>query len=154
MKGYFQSKLNKTGYELAEHNRPNMNKNNLIRFAQSLVLLPFVAGTVSPVPLGNVLVDTTKETVQSVFAQKENIEDRFLLLQQKDGHWSFPKGHIEEGEDSKTASMRELQEETGIADIKWLELPSVFEKYNFYYCTALQMPLYEIQKELSQPENK
>jgi hypothetical protein len=48
-----------------------MNKNNLIRFAQSLMLLPFMTGTV---PLGSILMDATKETVQTVFIQKQNIE--------------------------------------------------------------------------------
>ncbi len=49
-----------------------MNKNNLIWFAQSLIFLPFVAGAV---PLGNILkVNTTKETVQTVFIKKENID--------------------------------------------------------------------------------
>jgi len=53
-----------------------MNKNNLIRFAQSLILLPFVAGTV---PLGNILKNPTRETIQSVFIQKENIEANSIL---------------------------------------------------------------------------
>ena len=51
-----------------------MNKNNLIRFAQSLILLPFVAGTV---PLGSVVKNP--EIIQSVFIQKENIEANGIL---------------------------------------------------------------------------
>ena len=62
---------------LAEHNRPNMNKNNLIRFAQSLVFLPFVTGT--PVPLGSILLDTTRDVVQTVFIEKQNIKADGLL---------------------------------------------------------------------------
>ena len=44
--------------------------------------------------------------------------DSVLLLQYPQGHWSFPKGHVEEGETNHhiTAS-RELAEETGIVDI-------------------------------------
>ena len=58
-----------------------MNKNNLIRFAQSLLLLPFVTGTT--VPLGSILVDATKENTQTVFIQKQNIEaDGVLALNQ------------------------------------------------------------------------
>ena len=49
-----------------------MNKNNLIRFAQSFILLPFVIGTV---PIGGVLKDNiTQKNFQTVFMQKENIE--------------------------------------------------------------------------------
>jgi hypothetical protein len=54
-----------------------MNKNNLIRFAQSLLLLPFMTGTT--VPVGSIVMDTTKDTVQTVFAQKLNIEANSLL---------------------------------------------------------------------------
>lgn len=54
-----------------------MNKNNLIRFVQSVILLPFMTGTT--VPIGSILFDTTKETVQTVFMQKENIEANDLL---------------------------------------------------------------------------
>jgi len=53
-----------------------MNKNNLIRFAQSLVLLPFVVGTM---PLGNVFKNSIKGTFQTVFIQKENIEVNGIL---------------------------------------------------------------------------
>ena len=44
--------------------------------------------------------------------------DSVLLLQYPQGHWSFPKGHVEDGDDNHhiTAS-RELTEETGIADV-------------------------------------
>ena len=44
--------------------------------------------------------------------------DSVLLLQYPQGHWSFPKGHVEPGEENHhiTAS-RELVEETGISQI-------------------------------------
>ena len=44
--------------------------------------------------------------------------DSVLLLQYPQGHWSFPKGHVEEGDANHhiTAS-RELSEATGIADV-------------------------------------
>ena len=58
--------------------RPNMYKNNLIRFAQSTILLSsFVVST--PVPLGGILLDTTKDTVRTVFIQKENMEAESLI---------------------------------------------------------------------------
>lgn len=46
----------------------------------------------------------------------------FLLLHYPSGHWDFPKGHVEERDASEqeTAS-RELFEETGIEDIRFLE---------------------------------
>lgn len=39
---------------------------------------------------------------------------KYLLLHNTKGHWDFPKGKIEAGEDTLTAALRELQEEAGI----------------------------------------
>lgn len=43
---------------------------------------------------------------------------KFLLLKQHQGHWGFPKGHVEKGEKYLDTAMRELKEETGIKKIK------------------------------------
>lgn len=42
----------------------------------------------------------------------------FLVLHYKAGHWDFPRGHIEEGEDDLAAALRELEEETEINEIE------------------------------------
>lgn len=42
-------------------------------------------------------------------------EWRILLVHHILGHWSFPKGHIDAGEDPHTCALREFQEETGLA---------------------------------------
>jgi 8-oxo-dGTP pyrophosphatase MutT (NUDIX family) len=36
----------------------------------------------------------------------------------KDGHWDFPKGHIEKGEEKLETVRREVMEETGLAEIQ------------------------------------
>ncbi|HMC56531.1 MAG TPA: NUDIX domain-containing protein [Gemmatimonadaceae bacterium] len=41
-------------------------------------------------------------------------EPRYLLIRDSYGHWGFPKGHVERGERSDTAALREVMEETGI----------------------------------------
>lgn len=46
---------------------------------------------------------------------------KFLLLHYQSGHWDFSKGHVEKGEDEQTTAARELAEETGIKDIKFIE---------------------------------
>ncbi len=44
--------------------------------------------------------------------------DSVLLLQYPQGHWSFPKGHVEPGEaDHHITASRELAEETGITEV-------------------------------------
>jgi bis(5'-nucleosidyl)-tetraphosphatase len=40
----------------------------------------------------------------------------YLLLHYEEGHWDFPKGHVEEGESEIATALRELEEETGIKD--------------------------------------
>jgi bis(5'-nucleosidyl)-tetraphosphatase len=41
---------------------------------------------------------------------------RFLLLRSFD-HWDFPKGLVENGEDAKSAALREVREETTVNDL-------------------------------------
>jgi bis(5'-nucleosidyl)-tetraphosphatase len=40
----------------------------------------------------------------------------YLILHYEEGHWDFPKGHVEEGESETETALRELEEETGIKD--------------------------------------
>jgi 8-oxo-dGTP pyrophosphatase MutT (NUDIX family) len=44
----------------------------------------------------------------------------YLLLHYEEGHWDFPKGHIEEGESEEQTARREIQEETGITELEFL----------------------------------
>tara|TARA_B100000287_G_C20445650_1_gene707413 strand:+ start:145 stop:555 length:411 start_codon:yes stop_codon:yes gene_type:complete len=45
-----------------------------------------------------------------------------LLLQYPQGHWDFPKGHVEDSDmDRKETAARELAEETGIDDIEFVD---------------------------------
>jgi bis(5'-nucleosidyl)-tetraphosphatase len=44
--------------------------------------------------------------------------DSILLLQYPQGHWSFPKGHVEKTDsDHHSTALRELTEETGISEV-------------------------------------
>jgi 8-oxo-dGTP pyrophosphatase MutT (NUDIX family) len=57
-------------------------------------------------------------------------EVEILLLQDSKGRWTIPKGHIEEGESPRQTAQREIQEETGLQNMKvgpWLG------KINFRY---------------------
>ena len=60
-------------------------------------------------------------------------DDKFLylLLHYNPGHWDFPKGHVEKGEDDKQTARRELKEETGLRDIKFLD--GFKEKLRYFY---------------------
>ena len=42
----------------------------------------------------------------------------YLLLHYEEGHWDFPKGHVEENEDEQQTARREIAEETGITALE------------------------------------
>jgi 8-oxo-dGTP pyrophosphatase MutT (NUDIX family) len=53
-----------------------------------------------------------------VFHTDPALED---LLLDYGRHWDYPKGHIEESEDELSAALRELDEETGLRDVRLIE---------------------------------
>ncbi|OGZ67548.1 MAG: hypothetical protein A3C58_02250 [Candidatus Staskawiczbacteria bacterium RIFCSPHIGHO2_02_FULL_34_10] len=55
----------------------------------------------------------------------------YLLLHYHSGHWEFAKGHIEEGENPEEAAKREVEEETGIKDLKIIPGFKEYIKYFF-----------------------
>ena len=62
--------------------------------------------------------------------------NKVLLLQHPDtttsGHWDFPKGHVEKGEDELQTALRELKEETGIDNIKIVDDFNHHISYTFF----------------------
>ena len=48
-------------------------------------------------------------------------EVKALLIKDSYGHWTWPKGHIEEGESPQEAALREVREETGLKTLKPIE---------------------------------
>tara|TARA_X000000368_G_C23026298_1_gene710351 strand:+ start:1221 stop:1595 length:375 start_codon:yes stop_codon:yes gene_type:complete len=59
--------------------------------------------------------------------------DSILLLQYPQGHWSFPKGHIEEDDkDHIATAKRELLEETGISEVSIIDGWMSRTEYTFF----------------------
>lgn len=57
-----------------------------------------------------------------VFSLNENSHKiEYLLLHHTAGHWEFPKGNFEFGEDGFETARREIYEETGITDIEFIK---------------------------------
>ena len=62
---------------------------------------------------------------------KRNDELQYLLLQYGAGHWDFVKGQMEAHESEKHTVRRELEEETGITDARFVK--GFREKIHYYY---------------------
>ena len=52
------------------------------------------------------MLDTTADPLRAVLISRHDRRGRVI--------WSFPKGHLEEGETAEMAAIREVEEETGI----------------------------------------
>ncbi len=60
---------------------------------------------------------------------------RFLLVWETwgDGHWNFPKGHAEDGEEAMGTALRELREETGLVPEAIFNVEPLVQEYSFEY---------------------
>ena len=56
---------------------------------------------------------------------------QYLIIQHIAGHWSFPKGGAEPGEDPLQAARRELAEEVGVQNVEIILDASFEESYAF-----------------------
>ena len=83
---------------------------------------------------------TTKEAVMPCVTRKILWSRSFHCQRKRDtlsavalwaGHWDFVKGNVEPNESEKDTVLRELQEETGIADAKFVE--GFKEKVEYFY---------------------
>lgn len=61
----------------------------------------------------------------------KNVEVNYLLLHYEAGHWDFVKGNIEPNESERDTVIRELKEETGIADAQFID--GFREKIEYFY---------------------
>ena len=63
-------------------------------------------------------------------------KDKILVIQQKEGHWGFPKGHVEEGETEVETAIREIKEETNLDvnedDLELIDIVSGSSRRNDY----------------------
>lgn len=61
----------------------------------------------------------------------KNTEVNYLLMHYEAGHWDFVKGNVEPNESEKDTVIRELREETGIVDARFIE--GFREKIDYFY---------------------
>lgn len=80
-----------------------------------------------------------EKSAGAVIFRKERGKFFYLLLNYsaigkvEKSYWGFPKGHIEKGEKEIETIKREIKEETGIEDIKFVKDFKETEKYFFKF---------------------
>jgi 8-oxo-dGTP pyrophosphatase MutT (NUDIX family) len=62
----------------------------------------------------------TEQSAGAVIFRKENGERLFLILHYEEGHWGASKGHVEKGESLEQTALREIREETGLTDVRFV----------------------------------
>ncbi|MGA2767388.1 MAG: NUDIX domain-containing protein [Candidatus Bathyarchaeia archaeon] len=62
---------------------------------------------------------------------KRNGEVEYLLLHYEAGHWDYVKGQVEQDESEKDTVTRELKEETGITNARFIE--GFREEISYFY---------------------
>ncbi|MBI2049952.1 MAG: NUDIX domain-containing protein [Candidatus Staskawiczbacteria bacterium] len=72
-----------------------------------------------------------EKSAGAVIFRMENSQPYYLLLHYYSGHWEFAKGHIEEGESYEETIKREIEEETGIKDVRIIPCFKQYTKYFF-----------------------
>lgn len=72
-----------------------------------------------------------EKSAGAIIFRTEHNEPYYLLLHYPSGHWEFAKGHIEEKENFEKTIRREVQEETGIKDLKIIPGFKEYIKYFF-----------------------
>jgi len=72
-----------------------------------------------------------EKSAGAIIFHKENNKIEYLLVQYGWGHWEFPRGLIEKGESLEETARREIKEEVGIEDIKFI--PGFKEWIKFFF---------------------
>ena len=66
-----------------------------------------------------------------IFRRDNEIKYLILHYKFKGDYWDFPRGNIEKGETEEQTAVREIKEETGISDVRFL--PEFKKKVHWYY---------------------
>jgi 8-oxo-dGTP pyrophosphatase MutT (NUDIX family) len=80
-----------------------------------------------------------EKSAGAVIFRRKNNKIYYLLLHYPSSakaprdYWDFPKGHIEKGEEIEETVRREVEEETGLKDIKFVEGFKEWIKYFFKF---------------------
>ena len=63
----------------------------------------------------------SQKLIQTAGGVVLNFHGQILIIKQRSGIWSFPKGHIDRGESNLEAAKREIFEESGVSDLEYIK---------------------------------
>ena len=62
----------------------------------------------------------------------QNKTRKILVVEQRNGSWSLPKGHIDPGENALEAAKREVKEESGIRELKLIKKLGSYDRFKIF----------------------
>jgi 8-oxo-dGTP pyrophosphatase MutT (NUDIX family) len=69
-----------------------------------------------------------------------NERGEILLVGEKGGFWTFPKGHLRPDEEPYEAAVREIQEETGLSTLKFSKALGSYERSRLLPVGSVDLP--------------
>lgn len=69
-------------------------------------------------------------TAGGVIVRRRRNLIEILMIQDRQGRWTIPKGHVEKGEKLEETAIREVEEETGLDKLKII---TRLDKIHFFY---------------------
>lgn len=72
-----------------------------------------------------------EKSAGAIMFKKEESRILFLVLKHRAGHWSFPKGLIEENETPEETAIREIKEETNLKNFNFIDNFKEYHKFFF-----------------------
>ena len=94
-----------------------------------------------------------------VFRKYHGNTELLLIKHAVGGHWSFPKGHVEAGENEQQTALREVREETGLTirlldgfreSVEYFPKPGVKKQVVYFLGEALGDKLVRQEEEISE----
>jgi len=101
----------------------------------------------------------TENSAGGIIFRQKGKKLQILVLKDKNNHWSFPKGSIEENEDKQNTARREIVEEVGISRLYFITELSPISYWYKWQNDIIKKTVYyflfkNVGKEVSKPQRE
>lgn len=100
---------NQANQKKTNHNNKNRSRNSSRKNGKFKRIRQRIKRAIAEETAGGVVFRHTDQGVE------------ILMIQDAKNRWTIPKGHVEEGESLEETAVREIEEETGLGDLKILD---------------------------------